>query len=372
MKKGTPHHPKMRCLATTLKVPIPYAVGVMEMLWHYVAQVSPRGDIGVVSDLEIAGAVAWDKKPAKLIDVLVNCGWLDRNSEHRLVVHDWPEHCDNYIAKILRRKKLDFLPLYGVSVNDSDFLSRQKSDKSRTNFGHSRVAEAEAEAIHDSSPEENSSTRARAESPAPEPTAPEESVDETPAEWPPVRRLWEKRFQKLKASERKLFEQRVGEVDMPEDEWAERMDAYKASQWAENNGYPLRGFLKAPDSWELPRPPVEAIVAQESPVRAAILLRPCAQRYFFAFPKNRRELLDRDLEAAWPILEQLTDEQVNAAAAHAERNFPTWNNIPSPVNHLATKPWDSLYVVNPNPVRTRPLTRSEEASLDARRRLGIA
>lgn len=134
MKRGTPHHPKMRALAVALKIGVPCAVGTMEMLWHYVATVAPRGDIGVVTDKEIAAAVCWDKKPKILIDALVAVCWLDRDDKSRLIVHDWPDHADNATRKKLQHSGRDFLPVYGKSVvktDDVDLKSQNSPDDSK-------------------------------------------------------------------------------------------------------------------------------------------------------------------------------------------------------------------------------------------------
>jgi len=197
--------------------------------------------------------------------------------------------------------------------------------------------------------------------------------ESAPAEFPVVRRIWEKVIGRLKASERRSLEERVAQVPMPEDEWQERIEAYKQSQWAEKNGHPLRGFLKDPQSWEIRAEVTLELVRRDSWVRDAVAARPCVQRYFYTFPKNRRELTDSDMEAAWPVLEKLTDEQVSLAAGHAERNFPHWTHIPSPVNHLAKKPWDTLWVPDANAQpTTKTLSRADQANQEARRKLGIA
>lgn len=59
MKRGTPDHPKMKALARTLRIPLPYAVGAMEMIWHFTADYAPTGAIGRFSDDEIAEAAGW-------------------------------------------------------------------------------------------------------------------------------------------------------------------------------------------------------------------------------------------------------------------------------------------------------------------------
>jgi len=142
MKRGTPRHRKMHALAAALKLPLHSAVGIMEMLWHYTAQNTPEGDIGSVPDREIASAVDWPspRKAEVLVSALVETGWLDRNETYRLIVHDWPEHCEQAVRKWLDRNRKKFLPVYG-----------QMTDAVRTNDGQmtdsvrpSREAEARA------------------------------------------------------------------------------------------------------------------------------------------------------------------------------------------------------------------------------------
>lgn len=113
MKRGAPRCDKMRDLAKRLQVPLHSAVGIMEMLWHYVGQETPRGNIGIATDLEIAQACHWEKRPAVLVQALVDSRWLDSSEEHRLIVHDWPDHADNSVKKWLSRNGKSFLPEYG-------------------------------------------------------------------------------------------------------------------------------------------------------------------------------------------------------------------------------------------------------------------
>lgn len=115
MKRGTPRHPKMYALSDALTIPLPYAVGLMEMLWQHAAQYTPQGDIGSLPDTAIAQGCGFSRKPQVLIDALVSCGWLDRDPTYRLVVHDWPDHCEQSVKKYLDYWDKKFLPIYGVS-----------------------------------------------------------------------------------------------------------------------------------------------------------------------------------------------------------------------------------------------------------------
>jgi len=91
-------------------------VGLLETLWLTTQTETPCGDIGKLSDDEIAGCLEWDRTPAdELIEALVTTGWLDRDgpeyapsSGWRLLVHNWPERCPNYVKGNLARHDRGF------------------------------------------------------------------------------------------------------------------------------------------------------------------------------------------------------------------------------------------------------------------------
>lgn len=85
------------------------AVGMLQMLWEWASEYAPQGDIGRWSDAAIAAAVEWPVLDfQKCVDALINAGWLDRCKRHRLVIHDWEDHCEEYVRKRLSRKHLEF------------------------------------------------------------------------------------------------------------------------------------------------------------------------------------------------------------------------------------------------------------------------
>ncbi len=125
MKRGTPRHPKTYALAEALKIPLPHAVGILEMLWQHAAQFTPRGDIGSLPDSAVAQAVGWNKKAPLLTAGLVSSGWLENSSEYRLIIHDWPEHCEQAVVKWLEYNGKDFLPIYGQSLENRKRLASE-------------------------------------------------------------------------------------------------------------------------------------------------------------------------------------------------------------------------------------------------------
>lgn len=96
MKRGTIDHPKMDMLAAELRIPKPYAVGILETLWHWAPRFAIQGDIGKWPDASIAKGTGWDGPAENFIDALVKSGWIDRvDGPARLVIHDVQDHADN-------------------------------------------------------------------------------------------------------------------------------------------------------------------------------------------------------------------------------------------------------------------------------------
>jgi hypothetical protein len=92
-----------------LELPLYGAVGILEALWNLCAREAPQGNIGKLQDADIADAVGWEKEPTMLVSALIECGWIDKSSAHRLVIHDWHDHADDTTKKYLARSSLPFL-----------------------------------------------------------------------------------------------------------------------------------------------------------------------------------------------------------------------------------------------------------------------
>jgi hypothetical protein len=113
VKRETLRHPKTYDLAARLGIDRPAALGILQLLWDYTGEVAPRGDLGKWSDGVIAQACDWRGDPAQFVGVLVDARWLDKNDACRLIVHDWADHCEEWVVKKLQRMGLDFLECYG-------------------------------------------------------------------------------------------------------------------------------------------------------------------------------------------------------------------------------------------------------------------
>lgn len=97
MKRETLRHPKTHDLASRLGCERPTALGYLMLLWDLTAEVAIAGDIGKWPNGAISGGCDWRGDADRFIRALVDSGWLDEDEEHRLVIHDWGQHCENWV-----------------------------------------------------------------------------------------------------------------------------------------------------------------------------------------------------------------------------------------------------------------------------------
>lgn len=97
MKAGTEAKLKFKALKRRLDLPLWQAIGLLEALWRATEHNAPAGDIGRLTDDEIASAIEWSGPADVLISALVDLHWIDRDPEFRLIIHDWSDHAPNYL-----------------------------------------------------------------------------------------------------------------------------------------------------------------------------------------------------------------------------------------------------------------------------------
>lgn len=73
------------------------AIGMLERLWHATANDAFRGDIGKLTNDEIAESIGWFGNADLIVSILVATRWLDVSDQFRLVVHDWHEHAPTWV-----------------------------------------------------------------------------------------------------------------------------------------------------------------------------------------------------------------------------------------------------------------------------------
>ena len=108
MKRGTPDHPKTLHLAELLGIERWGAIGILESLWHWTAKYAPDGAVGRWSARALSVGILWPGDAQILVDALITAQWLDKHAKFGYVVHDWSEHCDEYVHIQLARKGLKF------------------------------------------------------------------------------------------------------------------------------------------------------------------------------------------------------------------------------------------------------------------------
>jgi hypothetical protein len=103
------NHPKFADLKAILGRPKFAVLGCLEALWHFTAEYAPLGDVGRFTDAQIERWIDWDGEPGELIRALVAARFLDVDSQHRLLVHDWADYAPEYLKKRTKRQGLDFV-----------------------------------------------------------------------------------------------------------------------------------------------------------------------------------------------------------------------------------------------------------------------
>ena len=108
MKLNTIQNPKFQRLQQMISQDVPRTVGYLEIFWHFAYLHAPAGNVGKWSDAEIEAACHWTGESGELVGALAACGFVDRCSKNRLVIHDWDSHAPEFIQKRVKRKSMEF------------------------------------------------------------------------------------------------------------------------------------------------------------------------------------------------------------------------------------------------------------------------
>jgi hypothetical protein len=108
VKAGVAKHWKTLRLARALDCNVPEALGYLFLLWSWcsTSETHRDGGVGRYEDRDIEDALMWGGKPGELLRTLLDLRWLDAHPEPsvRIVVHDWPDHCEDYVHRALAKK----------------------------------------------------------------------------------------------------------------------------------------------------------------------------------------------------------------------------------------------------------------------------
>jgi hypothetical protein len=64
-------------------------LGALIYLWLSARESKPRGDLSGLSAEDIAMMAEWEGDPQRFVDVLVEIGWLDKDEQGNIKLHDW-------------------------------------------------------------------------------------------------------------------------------------------------------------------------------------------------------------------------------------------------------------------------------------------
>ena len=91
------NHPKVYRLSDLLDESVPTVIGRLHLLWYWAYDYADDGDLTRYRDSEVARACMWTGEPARLIEALLEAGFLDETWQ----LHDWAE----YQGKWQRRRE---------------------------------------------------------------------------------------------------------------------------------------------------------------------------------------------------------------------------------------------------------------------------
>lgn len=101
-KRGVLDHEKTIMLADCLGIVEPFALGVLEAFWQWVAKFRPSGDLTTTQPALMARSIRYVADPQHLWESLIRCRWIDREGE-QLRVHDWADHAEDSVHMRLAR-----------------------------------------------------------------------------------------------------------------------------------------------------------------------------------------------------------------------------------------------------------------------------
>ena len=88
-----PGHIKIGKLRDGLKLKNRYeAVGLIVCIWSWAAVHAPSGELTEVSAQDLADAAGWRKSAKSFMEALVAAGFVDREEDGGLALHDWDGH----------------------------------------------------------------------------------------------------------------------------------------------------------------------------------------------------------------------------------------------------------------------------------------
>lgn len=97
---GLPEHHKVRRLAYLLKAEPIQILGLLIRLFCWVARNREYGNLDGMWTCDIANSAGWHGDPDEFVNALVEAGWLDKDEDGVLSIHDWEDR-----QPLIRRRR---------------------------------------------------------------------------------------------------------------------------------------------------------------------------------------------------------------------------------------------------------------------------
>lgn len=98
------NHPKLKRFAREMSISKQEAIGYLHMLWWWALEYAPKGElIPLYNTDDIADAMEYEGNPDELVRCLIKSGFLDKDNDNKVTVHDWYD----YAGKLLKKREID-------------------------------------------------------------------------------------------------------------------------------------------------------------------------------------------------------------------------------------------------------------------------
>lgn len=129
-------HPKTKKLARLLGVSLPAAVGHLHYLWWWALDFAQDGDLSRYDAYDIKDATHWDGDEDKMLEALIDTGYIDVYEDGTFHLHDWTE----YAGKLLERRAKDRArKREAADTAKKSETFRRKSDGTDAEIGKTRT-----------------------------------------------------------------------------------------------------------------------------------------------------------------------------------------------------------------------------------------
>lgn len=108
MKRGFSQSHSFDEMADILDIEHPHALGLFVRLLAWAAEARPLGDVGQASNKTLGVKCGWTGSADEMIDAMLRVGLLANHTVHRLIIVDWPDHCDDGVHTYVARRRLLF------------------------------------------------------------------------------------------------------------------------------------------------------------------------------------------------------------------------------------------------------------------------